>query len=311
LENVQRVLSDGLCTGCGTCAGVCPTEAITMLVTGGLLLPRVEEEKCSHCGLCLKCCSGNSVDFNELACEIFGKRPTDVLLGNYSECYVGHSNDNSVRDSASSGGMVTELLVFALEKGDIDGALVTRMWKNRPLETEPVIARTREEIVSASKSKYCPAAPNELLRHILKEDGRFAFVGLPCHIHGLRKAEQNVKGLQEKIVLRIGVMCSHTVSFEGTKFLLRKLGKEEIRWPKSVIEVSPGRGHCLSNSRTIQTSQFLTLGTGTHTGLFFRLSSSLQNVALCVQMKPANLRTCPLGTRGSLSSRMLTRESQS
>jgi coenzyme F420 hydrogenase subunit beta len=44
---------------------------------------------------------------------------------------------------------------FALEEGIIDGALVTRMKKDRPLEPEPFIARTREEIIEASKSKYC------------------------------------------------------------------------------------------------------------------------------------------------------------
>jgi len=127
----------------------------------------------------------------------------------------------------------------------IDGALVVRMRKDRPLEPEPFIARTREEILSASKSKYCPVATNDALRHILKENGRFAVVGLPCHIHGIRKAEKSVKALREKIVLHIGLMCSHTVNFFGTEFLLKKLGiiREQIAeidyrglgWPGSML----------------------------------------------------------------------------
>lgn len=52
--------------------------------------------------------------------------------------------------------MVSALLIFALEQGIIDGALVTKMSENNPLEPQPFIARTREEIISAAKSKYCP-----------------------------------------------------------------------------------------------------------------------------------------------------------
>jgi coenzyme F420 hydrogenase subunit beta len=163
------------------------------------------------------------VDFKELNTKIFGKIPENRFLGNYSRCYLGHANDDSVRSETSSGGMVTQLLIFALENGIIDGALVTRMKKDNPLRTEPFIARTRGEIILASKSKYCPASPDEALKLILRERGRFAVIGLPCHIHGIRKAEENVKGLKEKIVLHLGLICSHAVNFFGTALLLEKL----------------------------------------------------------------------------------------
>jgi len=92
---------------------------------------------------------------------------------------------------------------------------------------EPIIARSREEIIVASKSKYCPVSVNEGLKSVLREDGRFAVVGLPCHIHGVRKAEKELGALGGKIALRIGLFCSHTVSSAGTDFLLRKLGVEK------------------------------------------------------------------------------------
>jgi len=79
---------------------------------------------------------------------------------------------------------VTALFIFALEKGLIDGALVTGMKKDKPLEPEPFIARTREKIISARGSKYCSVPANIALKEILKakEEERFAVVGLPCHI---------------------------------------------------------------------------------------------------------------------------------
>jgi coenzyme F420 hydrogenase subunit beta len=68
------------------------------------------------------------------------------------------------------------------------------------------------------------------IEELIATKGRFAVVGLPCHIHGIRKAEQIFEGLKEKIVLHIGLFCSHTVSQNGTDFILEKLGvkKEEI-----------------------------------------------------------------------------------
>lgn len=75
----------------------------------------------------------------------------------------------------------------------IDGALVARMNSNDPLEPQPFIARTREEILEASRSKYCPVPVNILIKDVLKEDERYTFVGLPCHIHGLERFNRHAR----------------------------------------------------------------------------------------------------------------------
>jgi len=220
----MQIRNSRLCTGCGTCAGVCPTEAIKIHVSEGVCVPEIEEEKCINCGLCVKSCPGYSVDFEHLNSQIFGRQPDDRSLGNYLKCYIGYSNDIDIRYNTASGGIASQLLISALERGIIDGALVVRMKSDRPLETEAFIARTRDEILQASKSKYCPVASNEALKQILNENGKFAVVGLPCHIHGIRKAEEFNKKLKERIVLHIGLMCSHIVNSVGTELILEKLG---------------------------------------------------------------------------------------
>ena len=150
----------------------------------------------------MKVCPGHEVDFKGLNLEIFGKEPEDILIGNYLNCYVGHATDYDIRYNSASGGLVTALLIFALEEGLIDGALVTRMKKDKPLEPEPFIARTREEIIEARGSKYCPVPANVALREILEanEGERFAVVGLPCHIHGMRRAQRVDARLKERVV---------------------------------------------------------------------------------------------------------------
>jgi coenzyme F420 hydrogenase subunit beta len=223
---IEPVVKRKLCTGCGTCAGVCPHGAIEMAVHPGkgCYLPRLDKERCTRCGLCHQACPGHSVDFESLNDELFGDVPDDILLGRHLGCHIGHALDRNTRYRCSSGGLVSALLVFALEEGLIDGALVTRMRKDNPLRPEPFLARNKDEILSAAGSKYCPVAAGSTLNEILRTEGRYAVVGLPCHIQGLRKAEQHLPRLRERIRYRISIPCSLNYSFRGTERVLKSLG---------------------------------------------------------------------------------------
>jgi len=225
-KTIWKVVENSLCTGCGTCVGICPVDAIEMVIEHkkGIYIPQLDEEECNQCGLCFEVCPGHAVDFRQLNLEIFGKEPEDVLLGNYINCYAGHATDYDIRYNSASGGLVTALLIYALEQGMIDGALVTRMKKDNPLEPEPFIARTKDEIIEAAKSKYCPVPANIDLREILHTEGKYAVVGLPCHIQGLRKAELIDKKLKQRIVLHFGLLCSSNRTFLATEYMLRKAG---------------------------------------------------------------------------------------
>lgn len=246
-QTIQRVVHRKLCTGCGACVGICPHNALEMTLdeARGCLLPELFEGHCRRCGLCYEVCPGHSVDFEGLSEAIFGDIPQDVALGRYLACYVGHAGNGSIRYQCASGGLVTGLLIFALEHDLIDGALVTRMRSDKPLVPEPFIARTRKEILSAAGSKYCPAASDTALRQIFESHGRFAVVGLPCHIQGIRKAEHELPELEGRIRYRISIACSFNYSFHGTRRLIESLGlaPNEVRqlqyrgrgWPGSML----------------------------------------------------------------------------
>lgn len=237
-NTITPVVKNGLCTGCGTCIALCPEKCIELATdeTKGIYVAKLDDKKCTVCGICLKVCPGHEVDFKQLNLNIFGKEPENILIGNYLNCYIGYSTNYDLRYKSSSGGLVTQLLIFALNEGIINGVLVTRMKKDRPLEPEPFIARTREEIIDASKSKYCPVPANIALTEILdsNEDEKFAVVGLPCHIHGIRKAEELNKKLKDKIVLHLGLFCHHSPNFFATKDLLQRVKVN----PTNVIQLN-------------------------------------------------------------------------
>lgn len=250
INTIADVSENDLCCGCGVCAAVCPNNAITMEIVRGFFSPKIEKNKCNNCQLCIKCCPGYSVDFEVLSSDSSNGCCQNSQVGTFLECYVGHSKDSNVRYNSASGGLVTQLLISALEDNIIDGALVTRMKEDNPLLSETFIARTKEEIIEASKSKYCPVAINAGLKQILKEKGKYAVVGLPCHIHGIKKAEKHIKSLENKIILHIGLLCSHMVTFSGTELLLEKKQIE-----KNLVKKLSYRGKGWPGSMTIKTQE--------------------------------------------------------
>lgn len=279
-KTIEEVVGQGLCTGCGTCVGICPTSAVKIRLDKrkGTYVPELIENECNQCGICLDACPGYSIDFGKLNLEVFGKEPEDILLGHYIGCYLAHAIDSEIRYNSASGGLVTSLLLFALEQGLIDGALVTRMKKDSPLEPGPFIARTREDILEAVGSKYCPVPANIALREVLEREGQYAVVGLPCHIYGIRKAEAVNKTLRQRVSLHLGIFCSHTDTFKGTEFVLQRVGvtKEEVTrisyrgggWPGG-ITIS------LKNGTEKKVNLFTRLWASYHDSLFFSPSRCL------------------------------------
>lgn len=226
-EKISKVDENNLCTGCGTCYSSCPQESIKMIINNdkGVYIPEVNENKCVWCSMCSKVCPGHEFDFKQFNTDIFGKQPQNALAGNYLNCYLGFSTDKDIRYNSSSGGLISHILIYLLENKLIDGALVTKMNDKKPLQPEPFIARTKKEILNASKSKYCPVPANVALKEILKSDGgKYAVVGLPCQINGIRKAGKMFKDLNQKIVLYLGIFCGHAPTFHATEIFLKRAG---------------------------------------------------------------------------------------
>jgi coenzyme F420 hydrogenase subunit beta len=201
----ETVISNGLCARCGLCSGVCPAGAISLDADA---FPQLTG-KCEKCGFCVNSCPGGEVDFPELSRRIFNKayNPEDIV-GHVDNIYVSHPTDQKIRMAGASGGLTTGLLVYLLEKKEIDGAVVVDMDSEKGYLTKGIIATTAQEIRDAAQSKYCVTPSLEVLRTIRKTKGRFAVVALPCQIHGLRKLERVDPSLSKKIKYYFGLFCN-------------------------------------------------------------------------------------------------------
>jgi coenzyme F420 hydrogenase subunit beta len=224
-ERLERITHAGLCTGCTTCVGVCPDRALQMHTTlTGQHIPQLVDSGCRECGLCMAVCPTDNENFQQLNQFVFGRIPGDLFIGNFLRCYTGYSTDRAVRWSGTSGGLTTSLLLYLLRSGLIDGALLTKASADNPLGAEPFVARTEEDVLSAMGSRYVPVPLNQLLRHALYESGRFAVVGLPCHMQGVRRAELKLRTLRDRIVYHFGLTCSHVVNLRGVEYVLHHMG---------------------------------------------------------------------------------------
>jgi coenzyme F420-reducing hydrogenase beta subunit/polysaccharide pyruvyl transferase WcaK-like protein len=171
----------------------------------------------------------------------FGSREgAEFWLGKFDQCFVGYAASEDVREGAASGGAVSATLVWLLETGRIDGALVSRLIPNEGrLQPQTWVARSREEILSARTSIYLDFPLTQHFLRLLDSAGRYAVVALPCQLAALRKMEQKRPELRDKIACRLGLVCGHA---SDRKLLDRVLEKKGIR-QEDIREFAFRKGH--------------------------------------------------------------------
>ena len=237
-NNISYTLHHDLCTGCGVCEDACPSKAISTIVKNGRFIPNINNNLCKNdkgCHRCIDVCPGIGIDICRIAKEKFvdENTKTDKLVGRYLKCYTGHSNEHDIRYHSASGGMVSQFLIFLLEKKYIDGAVVTAFDPDNELLVKSYIATTAEEVLNAKSSKYGPVSLHGMANEIKNAKGsRYVIVGLPCHIEGFRKLEAIDKKFREKIAGYFAIYCSSGRTFYLTEYVFkeRNIKKDQLRY---------------------------------------------------------------------------------
>lgn len=232
-NSIRHTVSNSLCTGCGVCEDVCPKKSIHIKRTAdtGEYKPFVDES-CINCGKCLKVCPGIGFDFLKYQLVAQGQN-TDIYIGKYVGLHIGYSLDEGIRYHSASGGMVSQFLIYLLEKKVIDGAVVTAYAEDK-ITPISYIARTRKDVINARSSKYCPVALNKVGNEIAyqPEGSKFVIVGTPCHIQGIRKRMAIDRKLRERVVGLFSIYCSSQRSYNAQDYLFQhyQVNKNDIKY---------------------------------------------------------------------------------
>lgn len=266
----REVIGRGLCTGCGMCAGICPTRSVEMVYIDHELEPSLTG-RCNDCSLCYELCPGQDIPMPALDRMIFGRERQfeKELLGIHQRCLAVHATDPKIRAAGASGGATTALLVYALEQGIIDGAMVGQMNPREPWHTMPVLATTPEEVVASAQSKYQVLATNAILSEVTKGK-KIGHVGLGCHTEAMRKLQLLYPDhkINDSIAFFIGIACHANFYTRATELLilegagvrsLDEVAKVEYRSgePPGGFRVTKKDGSVFSMTRGESTAYFL------------------------------------------------------
>lgn len=202
-----------------------------------------------HARLISEACPGATIRHDRDAMDA----EYDPVWGPLIAVRLGWSADPALRRNASSGGGLSAILTHLLETGQIDYVVQTAVSDVSPLKNALKISTGRDDVFHAAGSRYAPSSPLEDIGARLDAPGRFAFVGKPCDVAGLRQLSRYDGRVNEKVPFMLAFMCAGLPSYRGTSALLKALGVEDEAavtafryrgdgWPGfAVAELADGR----------------------------------------------------------------------
>jgi coenzyme F420 hydrogenase subunit beta len=228
----KDIVSTGLCSQCGGCVSFCSANKLGALEMSPEGIPRyLDEEKCLKCGLCYSICT----QVDELDQELKEKFDWVPPMGRYDRVASARTTNHEIRSVCTDGGVVTSLLMYMMDYGLIDGAVVSRFVG--PFNRVPMVATTREDILNSAGSdfsasthvgvvgdEYNTFSPGAFALKDLTSSmraSRLALVGTPCQVHTISKMQCLNIVPSDMVKYSIGLFCMENFAFSS-------LAKQEI-----------------------------------------------------------------------------------
>jgi coenzyme F420 hydrogenase subunit beta len=204
----KAIVSNEKCIGCGACIIVCPFACLEYVGEKPRLV-----KKCEKCGICARVCPRFEWQQSTIENFVFGReRKPEEAFGVYQRMAVAQASDEELRRKCQDGGVVTALLKFALEKGIIEGAVVSCLGEDKPLFPHPALATNAAGLLACAGTRYI-YSPNlfALKEGITQKKSSLAYVGTPCQIQAIRRMEMtSLKRYVRPIKFTIGLMCTES-----------------------------------------------------------------------------------------------------
>lgn len=225
----RECINSGLCYECGLCASVCPAKAIELKMydwgRNPELTGRCTDEACTRC---YDVCAAKLVPVSAMEKRFFGRgRRMDTVEKVGGVCRfvgTGCAVDPEIREIGVSGGVATSLMIFALEKGYVDGCVLAGWDAEKPWLAKAYVATSKKDVIACSGSKYQPH-PQLLGIREAYEMGlkKIAVSATSCHAQSLRKMMMNEDFADISGIIRL-ISCNFCAAhwaLAGTKWLLK------------------------------------------------------------------------------------------
>ena len=229
----DEVIDRGLCTLCGACVGMCPY----LVAHKGRV---VALDDCNvERGRCYAFCPRTPTDLDAVSDAVFGAPFDTGPIGRVAEVLMTRAAGEGVRSRAQYGGTVSALAAFALERGLVQGAVLTT--SDEEMLPGGVLVRDAEQVLACARSNYVAAptlaafnreAPREELH-------RVAVVATPCQALALAKMRASPlenRNNVDKLGLVIGLFCTWALAYQDfARFLAEQASLDRI----SKLDIPP------------------------------------------------------------------------
>jgi coenzyme F420 hydrogenase subunit beta len=224
-----KIIDTGECTVCGACITACPDSHIKLIENKPKRPKRTVD--CVGCYTCYDACymlRHNLIKDIEGDIMGWGKKES---IGLCRRAVIARTKDTELVKTCQDGGIVTTLLLYALDSGIIDGALVVGRDTWAPVAC---IATTGDEIVRAAGTKYGVVPVLKELRVAVIDHGlsKICVVGSPCHIQSVRYLKHKGLPLASSVKLTVGLFCRENYEYTCLAQKVRAKGMDIQRADK-------------------------------------------------------------------------------
>lgn len=231
---MDEVVHPGKCIGCASCVTICPVDVFDYEDERPI---DTRTDACVLCVLCADVCPvlrPADTDFRDLLG--YREGAVDEGYGPYAYGIYARATDPAIVERGQDGGVVSAMLIHALETGALSGAILGDVLPDDNQVGVHRLATDRDSVLACAASRYT-YSPNTLaLQEAMRADVKpIAVVGVPCQVDGTRLQQHSSIRLEmanwyrKNVALVFGLFCSESFTHESTERLADLLGVERRR----------------------------------------------------------------------------------
>ena len=161
INNLNDIVDNGLCIGCGLCQSIAGKEYIEISMTPkGRLEPKeIGKINPEVFKKILNVCPGVIIEGIPEE-EITSNSESNLVWGDYLSLFYSWSTNKKIRFESSTGGLLNGLSLYLLESKKVKFIMHTDANPKKPLRSIYIFSYNKEELLgNESRSRSGPASP--------------------------------------------------------------------------------------------------------------------------------------------------------